>query len=194
MTISGWIRMGVDSAVPGSFFRASDFPGSRSAIETALSRLVSEGVLRRVHRGLYWKGVHSRFGAGRPAPLAVGVEVAGRRGVGPAGWTASHLLGLSSQVAPTAELTVVGRHAPRAPEGILFHTRTNLARLDLRFHEIALLEVLRGWPAKAESDWTQLVEAVHGMEAQGLLDLDRLQRSVRGEPPQVRHFVASLTA
>jgi hypothetical protein len=194
MTTSGRIRKRVESATPGTFFRSSDFTGSTSAVETAMSRLASAGVLKRVHRGLYWKGVHSRFGSGRPPALALAAEVAGRKGVGPAGWTASHVLGLSTQVPPSAELTVVGRHAPRAPEGTRFHTRANLDRLALRFHEIALLEVLRDWPATADSDWTRLVAVVEELESKGLVDVERVARTVRGEPPKVRRLVAYLTA
>ena len=132
MTTSARIRKRVESSDPGTFFRSSDFEGSTSAVETAMSRLARDGLLRRVHRGLYWKGVRSRFGGGRPPALAVGVELAGRRGVGPAGWTASHVLGLTTQVPPITELSVAGRHAPSAPEGIRFHTRANLDRLELR--------------------------------------------------------------
>jgi hypothetical protein len=168
--------------------------GSTSAIETAMSRLASTGLLKRVHRGLYWKGVRSRFGAGRPPALVVGVELAGRKGVGPAGWTASHLLGLSAQVPPTVELSVAGRHAPSAPEGIRFHTRANLDRLGLRFHEIALLEVLRDWPMTADSDWARLLVVVRELESKGLVDVERLKRGVGGEPPHARHLVAALTA
>ena len=194
MTTSARIRKRVESADPGTFFRTGDFEGSTSAVETAMSRLARAGLLKRVHRGLYWKGVRSRFGSGRPPALAVGVELAGRRGVGPAGWTASHVLGLSTQVPSTIELSVAGRHAPSAPEGIRFHTRANLDRLDLRFHEIALLEVLRDWPTTAESDWARLLVVVRELESKGLADIERLKRSVRGEPPRARALVSSLTA
>jgi hypothetical protein len=194
MTISGRIRERVESASPGTFFRSRDFTGSTSAVETAMSRLASAGTLKRVHRGLYWKGVRSRFGSGRPPALAVGLELAGPRGVGPAGWTASHVLGLTTQVPPSTELTVVGRNPPRAPEGIRFHTRANLDRLGLRFHEIALLEILRDWPSTAESDWPRLLTVVRDLESKGLVNLEHLARSVRGEPPKARELVAALTS
>jgi hypothetical protein len=194
MTTSARIRKRVESADPGTFFRSSDFEGSTSAVETAMSRLARDGLLRRVHRGLYWKGVRSRFGTGRPPALAVGVELAGRRGVGPAGWTASHMLGLATQVPPTTELSVAGRHAPSAPEGIRFHTRANLDRLELRFHEIALLEVLRDWPTTAESDWPRLLTVVRELQSKGLVDVERLKRSVGGEPPHARNLVSSLAS
>jgi hypothetical protein len=194
MTTSAGIRKRVESADPGTFFRTSDFEGSTTAVETAMSRLTRTGLLRRVHRGLYWKGVSSRFGTGQPPALAVGVELAGRRGVGPAGWTASHVLGLTTQVPPTTELSVTGRHAPSAPEGIRFHTRSNLDRLDLRFHEIALLEVLRDWPTTTESDWPGLLAVVRELESKGLVDVERLKRSVRGEPPHARNLASSLAS
>ena len=66
----------MESADPGTFFRSTDFEGSTSAVDTAMSRLARDGLLTRVHRGLYWKGVRSRFGTGRPPALAVGVELA----------------------------------------------------------------------------------------------------------------------
>jgi hypothetical protein len=192
MTTSGRIRKRVESAAPGTFFRLSDFAGTSSAVESAMSRLARSGLVQRVRHGLYWKGVRSRFGAGRPPALAVGVELAGAKGVGPAGWTASHSLGLTTQVPPTAELSMVGRGTPRAPEGIHFHSRANLDRLRLRFHEIALLEVLRDWPATTDTDWAQLVQVVHELNAKGVVDLARLRRNVRREPPKTRRLVASL--
>lgn len=194
VTTSAMIRKRVESADPGTFFWTSDFEGSTSAVETAMSRLARAGLLRRVHRGLYWKGVRSRFGSGRPPALALGVELAGRRGVGPAGWTASHVLGLSTQVPPTTELSVAGRHAPSAPAGLRFHTRANLDRLGLRFHEIGLLEVLRDWPTTTEVDWARLLHVVDALQASGLVDVERLKRSVGREPPHARHLVSTLTA
>jgi len=74
MTTSARIRRRVESADPGTFFRTRDFEGSTSAVETAMSRLAHDGLLRRVHRGLYWKGVRSRFGTGRPPPIRIPVE------------------------------------------------------------------------------------------------------------------------
>ena len=194
MTDSRRIRNRVDSAPAGTFFRPGDFAGSSSAIETALSRLTSGGVLRRVGRGLYWKGVRSKFGSGTPDNLDVAMRLAGSKGVGPTGWTASHLLGLTTQVPPTAELTVAGRHAPKAPSGIHFHTRSNLNRLNLRFHEIALLEVLRDWPVRTDRDWSTLADTVEALSREKLVDMSRIKRSLNGEPPKVKRLVSSLAA
>jgi len=194
MTVSGRIRNRVDAAPTGTFFRPGDFAGSSSAIETTLSRLAREGRLLRVRRGLYWKGVRSRFGSGSPDSLDVALELAGPKGVGPTGWTASHALGLTTQVPPFAELAIAGRHAPKAPTGVRFHTRSNLNRLSLGFHEIAVLEVLRDWPAKTDSDWPSLAGTVEGLVKDKLVNLGRLKRNLAGEPPEVRKLVSSLPA
>lgn len=194
MTTSGRIRHRVAAAPAGRFFRPADFVGSTAAVETALSRLASEGTLRRVRRGLYWKGVNSRFGPGRPPANDVAVEVAGDRGNGPAGWTASHVLGLTTQVPAVTEMTVVGRHAPKAPDGIRFHTRSNLGRLKLGFYEIALMEVLRDWPATSDGDWTALLTTVEDFKAKGLINVEKVVKRSRSEPVKVRQLVRSLAA
>ena len=62
-------RRRVRRAPAGTFFRTSDFVGPRPAVLTALSLLHSDGALARVRNGLYWKGVNSRFGKGRPDAL-----------------------------------------------------------------------------------------------------------------------------
>ncbi len=194
MTTSARIRHRIASAPAGSFFRPNDFAGSPAAVETALSRIAGEGALTRIRRGLYWKGVKSRFGPGRPAAHDVAIEVAGDKGNGPAGWTASHALGLTTQVPPVTDMTVVGRHAPKAPDGIRFHTRANLDRLKLGFYEIALMEVLRDWPATADGGWPTLVATVDRFKAKGLINLEKVVKGSRSEPTKVRELVHSLAA
>jgi hypothetical protein len=54
-----------------------------------MSRLAAAGELLRVHHGLYWKGVQTRFGAGRPGLVDVAIAVAGPDGAGPSGWSAA---------------------------------------------------------------------------------------------------------
>ena len=73
-------------------------------------------------------------------------------------------------------------------------TGSSFDRLELRFHEIALLEVLRDWPTTAESDWPGLLTVVRELESKGLVDVEHLKRSVRGEPPHARNLVFSLAS
>lgn len=193
MSDANRVRKRVEAAKPGTFLWVSEFHGSAAAIETAFSRLAAEGKLTRVRKGLYWKGVESRFGKGRPDPIEAALEVAGRKGVGPAGWTASHALGLSTQVPATLELAVAGK--PRtSPNGVLFHSRSNLERLNLGYHEIAVLEVLRDWPHRSDVDWSALIDSVRNLERKGLLNSKRLSKHSRREPPKVRDLVSKLVA
>ena len=192
MTSAGRVRRRIESAPPNTFFKLSDFPGASSAIETALSRLAAEGAVKRVRNGLYWKGVNSRFGTGRPSPLSIAGNLGGR-GAGPAAWTASYVLGLTTQVPGTTHMTVVGRHAPKAPAGIRFHTRSNLGRLRLSAYEIAVLEVLRDWPVTVDGGWAQLTSRVAELDNADLISLKRIAASVAGEPPKVRELVSALT-
>jgi hypothetical protein len=194
MTTASRIRHRVASARAGSFFRPDDFVGAIGAIETALSRMAGQGKLTRVRRGLYWKGVDSRFGPGLPGARDVAIEVAGGKGNGPTGWTASHVLGLTTQVPPVADMAVVGRHAPTAPSGVRFHTRANLDRLKLGFYEIALLEVLRDWPLTSDTDWPTLLTTVKELGDKGMINLERVVKNSRSEPPRVRNLVHSLAA
>jgi len=82
---------------PGAFLDL----GSRTAVGTALSRLVERGRLRRVSRGVYAYPKQSRLlGELAPSPQEVAKALARRGGerLQPTGAQAANLLGLSEQV------------------------------------------------------------------------------------------------
>jgi Family of unknown function (DUF6088) len=173
MSVAATVRSRVDRSHVGTFFSVGDFPGSSRAVETALSRLVRENkALTRVRKGLYWKGVKSAFGAGRPNPESIVRKLAGGR-IGPSGWTASHVLGLSTQMPATPEFAIFGP-APTGIPGVVFHSRWNPKRSKLKYEEVALLEVLREWPAKAETGWGSLVDIVRDLESSDRIRLARV--------------------
>lgn len=191
-TVAGSIRSGVRRARPGTFFDISEFDGSRRAVESAFSRLVAEDdSLVRVRRGLYWKGVKSRFGPGRPRAEEVATKVAEGRGIGPAGWSASHALGLSTQVPAVPEFAVVGP-PPTGVDGARFHSRRNFARLGLHYDEIALLEILRDWPSRTDSDWSDLERAVTKLVDEGRIRPSRILKVATSEraPAMRSHLIA----
>ena len=192
-SVAASIRSRVTRSRPGTFFRVSDFIGPRRAVESAFSRLAAEeeGLLG-VRRGLYWKGVKSRFGPGRPRVEDLVREVAGARGVGPAGWSASHALGVSTQVPAVPEGAVVGP-PPTGIRGATFHSRRNFARLGLGYEEIALLEVLRDWPAHVEADWSDLERTVIQLRDDGRIRLNRVRKAASEESsPALRKRGAAL--
>lgn len=187
------VRAVVGAAPVGAFIRSSDVPGTRAGVNTALSRLSAAGEVVRVHHGLYWKGVKSRFGAGHPGLLEVAVAAAGTDGAGPSGWSASHALGLSTQLPAMPEVAVAG--SVPCFKGVRFHKRNNLARRDLGFWEIALLEVLRSYPAYAEVSLDELAARVCSLMADGKVRFSQIEIAARSErSPALRRNLAAVSA
>jgi hypothetical protein len=77
-------------------------------------------------------------------------------------------------------------------QGVMFHKRNNLARRDLGFWEIALLEVLRSYPAYAEADLDELATRVCSLVAEGKVRFSHLEKAARSErsPALRRNLVA----
>jgi hypothetical protein len=176
------------------FWRPEDFSGSPDAVAKALSRMAHTGELRRVRRGLYWRGAPTRLGMA-PPPLDRFVhEVIGAPGIGPAGWSAGLALGLSTQVPRRETIAVPGR-APRDPGAVNFVSRVaSTKRRDerLRTHEVALLEVLRDWNTFVEVPTGTAVERIAALADSGALRLDRIVRASTTEPPRVRERLRHL--
>lgn len=189
------VKQRVARARPGTFLHAADLAGeahSRHAVEHALSRLAaSELPIVRARKGLYFRGMVSRFGKTRPRPIDVALEVTRESGAGPAGWTALRALGITTQVPAVDEVAVVGA-PPTGIDGVRFHVRRNPNRLHLSFHEIAALEAIRAWPTHGDRDMRELERAVKTLVGEGRIRPDRLAKAATREPPRVRDMVGSL--
>ena len=93
--------------VPGDFLDL----GSREAIDLALHRLVKNGVLRRLARGVYdLPKEHPALGKLSPSPESIAQALAGRdqARLQPAGAYAANALGLSEQVPAKATFLTDG--------------------------------------------------------------------------------------
>lgn len=184
-SVAGSLRETVDKAPAGTFIRPADIPGPRAGVHIALSRLCAEGDLVRVRNGLYWKGVKSHYGSGRPGLVDAAMAAAGNVGVGPSGWAASQALGLSTQLPAEPELAVAGPIPSFV--GVTFHKRNNLSRRGLNAMEVALLEVLRSYPTYCEVGPTELRERVRALATEGKLNLDNVARAaVHERSPALR--------
>lgn len=179
-SVAGAVRHRVKHARPGTFFRRRDFEGSDRAVESALSRLVAEGELVRVRRGLYWRGKTTRFGMTHPSTLETAVAVGGP-GSGPAGVAAAQFLGLTTQVPGTVEVAVPGK-VPEPMRGVRFRSRP-YSRRERRLTpaEIAVLEVLRD-PHAAEVPWHRVEERIRELLAEGTLRAGVLDAEASTEP------------
>lgn len=178
------------------FWRPEDFEGSPDAVAQTLSRLARGGELRRVRRGLYWRGTSTRLGMAPPPPDRLVDEFFGGPGTGPAGWSAALTLGLSTQVPRRETIAVPGR-APRDPGMVHFVSRAaSTKRRDerLRPAEVALLEVIRDWDTLVEVPDNDAIDRIEHLAASGVVRLDRLVRASATEPPRVRERLRRLLA
>lgn len=132
-----------------------------------------------MRRGLYYGGRRTRYGLTVPPPEDVACAVLGRRGVGPAGYSAARAWGVTTQVPPRWQVATLRTVDPI--EGVEQHERRNLARIDLNTKEIALLELLRAPDVYVEAGWEALVDRVRAAASTGEIDLDRLATAVPGE-------------
>ena len=179
------VREQVAAAPLLAFITAAELPGSRRAVECALSRLAADGDVLRVRKGLYWKGPKTRFGIAAPRPADIALEVAGP-GAGPAEVAAAHLLGLTTQVPSVAVVAVPGR-VPMPVAGARFVSRSIERRVvGLRPIEVALLEVLRSGPASIEKSWSAVGETVEHLVTAGEVRCDVVNSAVANE-----HHVAT---
>jgi hypothetical protein len=143
----------------GSYVHVAKLPGSRNAAKTAVSRAAARGELIPLRRGLYYKGESTRYGIAKPPPEEVALEVLGRDGVGPTGVSAAHALSVTTQIPAVPELATPGP-VPEGLPGVKVHKRNNVARRDLNYFEVAVLELLRNYEFTAEIDWRGIVRAV----------------------------------
>jgi len=103
MTVAKAVRLAALKQPRGEPFATATLLklGPRATVDQALSRLVREGALTRVRRGVYMRPRRSRLVGNVPAdPGAVIRVIAESTGetIAPAGATAAHQLGLTTQV------------------------------------------------------------------------------------------------
>lgn len=176
------------------FWRPDDFDGSPEAVDQTLSRLQRAGELRRVRRGLYWRGSPTLLGMSPPPTGRLAEEVVNGPGSGPAGWSASLALGLSTQVARREAVAVPGR-APSSPKAVHFVSRaaaTKRREERLRPTEVALFEVLRDWDRLVEVSAIDAVDRIARLAENGHVRVDRLARASATEPPRARERLRRL--
>ena len=158
-----------------------DVDGSRSAVESAFSRLAAASDILRIRKGLYWKGATTALGMSPPTVEEVALQLGGP-GSGPAGVAAAHWLGLTTQVPATYHAAVPAR-APTPWQDVRF-TQRPIDRLihSLTPSEVAVLEVLRAGPAVIETPWEELPDVIAGLAASGSVRLDVLDEAAATEP------------
>ncbi len=178
------------------FWRPDSFGDhSPDAVAQALSRLTRDGELRRIRRGLYWRGTPTRLGMAPPPPDRLAREVAGQsRGTGPAGRSAA----LALRPVDSGPQTRDDRRAcPRPPQPGRLRLVSRAASAKRRSErltpaEVALLEVLRAWDVLVEAPAQEATSRITDLVDSGVIRADRLARAAATEPPVVREGLRDL--
>jgi len=193
MSVAPAVRKKVTSS-HDRFWRPGDFEGSPEAVAKTLSRLAGAGELRRVRRGLYWRGTPTRLGMSPPPPSRLAEEVSGGLGSGPAGLSAALELGLATQV-PRYDVIAVPRRVPRNPGMVHLVSRAASTKRQserLRPAEVALFEVLRDWPGLVELPAPDAADRIADLLEASTIRVDKLVRASSTEPPRVRERLRDL--
>lgn len=178
----------------GRFWEPRDLVMGSSTAHHLLGGLEARGELRRVRRGLYWRGAKTPLGMAPPSTDELVGVLAPGLGVGPTGLSAANLLRLSTQV-PRRALVAVPRRAPSDAGSVAFVSRagrTGRVEAGLSGVEVAVLEVLDGWPGvlevAPEDALARLVDVLRG----GRVRAERLAEAASTEPGRTRARLGAL--
>ncbi len=196
-SVVGRVRVRIE-AEGERVWRAADFLGmdrswTAHAVAQALSRLARQGVVRRLGKGLYYRGRETAFGPSVPSPgMIQSVPLAGRA-VFPAGHAAAGLLGLTTQQPALPEIATTGGSLPRMIVGkhAVIHTRRPTSWGGLDAEDAAILGVLRQRALTSElSPQETIKRLLSHMKKSGRFA--RLCRVASTEPPRVRAMLGAI--
>src|SRR5579872_4887186 len=174
-------------------WRFEDFPGlPMTALAQALSRLARSGTLRRLSKGVYYRGRETSFGPSLPNPAAVRKLASRKRDVFPAGMAAANLLGFTTQMTGRGEVATSGFRLPRkllGPDTVV-HTRRPDAWAGLSDEEAALLDFLRRGGRTSELSPEATIRRLLALLRRPRR-FERLLRVAASEPPRVRAMLGA---
>lgn len=179
------------------FWRPEDFDdlGNPNAVDQALADLHTAGELRRIRRGLYWRGRQTAFGMSRPSNVDILEQITGlTHGIGPSGYSAALALGLSTQVPRDETFALPIRTPTGLPEGMKVVSRAaRRGRLDAKLlpQEVAWLEIAGSWSDHV-SDQSDAEGRFRAAIDSGTVRSDAIAAAARSEPPAVRRTIAAL--
>jgi hypothetical protein len=175
-------------------WRPRDFRGlSFEAVAQALSRLMREGSLERLSKGVYYRTRSTAFGKSRPNPGAIQNLAAKSKTIFPSGIAAANLLGFTTQTARRREIATSSPSLPRKLVGAdtIIHTRRPEAWAKLSGEEAALLDFLRRAGKTSELPPKQTVRRTTKLLSEKGR-FERLLKIAASEPPRVRAMLGAI--
>lgn len=175
------------------FWQPAELPGASSTVQHLLADLTNSGELRRLRKGLYWRGTKTPLGMSPPPTEALAARLVPEKGSGPAGLSAANLLRLSTQVPRRAQIAVPARAArpTKTIEFVARPSRTSRRTARLSETEVAVLEVLGDLSSSELSPretWQRLTDIMRSDRVRP----ERLARAAKTEPATVRVRLAEL--
>lgn len=181
------------ASTSGGLVGVRDVEAPPAAACKALARLAQSGRLIKVSKGLYYAPKETPLGPSRPGAARILLKRFDGR-LRPTGYTAAHLLGLSTQLAAKPEYVLYASALPDA-EAIRLTLRRGARPPSLPDHLGALIEVLRDGGRFVElapdEATARLLEVLSTASAK---ELRRLTDVAAAEPPRVRAILGALLA
>lgn len=173
------------------YWRYSDFAGlPPAAVAKTLSRLVSEGLLERVGKGVYYRPRETSLGPSLPAASGVVAQTLGTT-PHPSGLNAANVLGLSAQNPRVAEYAVPTAGLPTVLRNSIVHPGRPIGRQGLSPEDGAVLETLR-----ERARYSDLSPEMTVRHLKRLLSDEKrfsaLARVALEEPPRVRAILGAI--
>jgi Family of unknown function (DUF6088) len=187
------IRRRIDSQGE-RLWRLEDFADLQfSAVAQALSRLVRQGYLERLSKGIYYSTRTTSFGKSRPNPAAIQKLALRRKNVFPSGISAANLLGFTTQMARQREVATSALSLPRKLVGneTVVHTRRPEAWAGLSETDAALLDFLRRAGKTSELSSEATVHRILEFFSESGR-FERLVKIASTEPPRVRAMLGAI--
>lgn len=195
-SIASKVKARINAGGPGSLWTYSDFrPLPLLAVAVALSRLVKEGAIRRIRKGIYYIPRKTRFGELTPDAASVAAAVLKHRGVE---WKASGLpayngLGLTTQVSPVVTFDVpekiyslkTGTDVP-----VLLKTGTRVS--GLTNSERVALDALRDLHRIPDTTPAEAIGKMVDLFRTGRISFNRVAERSFNEPPRVRAVLGAI--
>lgn len=179
----------------GSYWKSAHFHDlPPAAVSQTLSRMVKEGELERVSKGLYYRPRPTRFGQSRPSRAEIQkILIDLKSDVSPAGISAANLLGFTNQNAPCGEFATSNNSLPLSLLGsnAKLHTRRPTTWKNLSNIDAALLDFLRSRGKLSELSPTETKKKL--LEYfQEENRFERLAEIADYEPPRVRAMLGAI--
>ena len=182
------IRRKVEKGPEDRLWAFNDFSSLPApAVAKTLSRLVKEGVVARVRKGVYYRPKTTRFGTTKPDLTRVFTDALDRKGIEwiPSGLSVWNSLGLTTQVPAIATFAVDRRVDVADPSG-----RSRLRRVasihSVSIEERAALDALRDLRLVPDTTPVETIRRLIDLCREGRLLFARMKRVALHEPPRVR--------